>query len=147
MPLNTLWVSSLPALLLRSMALASPPHPQFVSTPWKLLVRNLILTWYCRDRVSSCNIYAVHWYCSILLDVQSDSEGNIIILLRESIGHCDKKVYMNMCLILSGHRDKAVRIYKYKSIVNVIKKEKLFTVNFVLISIYCFTDTSLTRKL
>jgi len=37
---------------------------------------------------------------------------------REVILLLGKKVNMNMCLILNGYRDRTVRIYKYKNIVN-----------------------------
>jgi len=36
MPLNTIRVYYLPALLLKTMAPASPPHPRFLCTPWKV---------------------------------------------------------------------------------------------------------------
>jgi hypothetical protein len=49
-----------------------------------------------------------------------------------SIGHCEKKIYINMCLILNDYRDRAVWINKYKIIVNG-NKEKLLTVKFILI--------------
>jgi hypothetical protein len=48
-----------------------------------------------------------------------DLGGKVYILGGDSIGHCDKKkVYMNLCLIVNCYWDKAVWIYKYKSIVN-----------------------------
>ena len=40
--------------------------------------------------------------------IQSDSGGKFNILGGNSIGHCEKKVHMNMCLILTGNRDRAV---------------------------------------
>jgi hypothetical protein len=45
-----------------------------------------------------------------------------------------KQVDMNMCLIVSGYRDRAVWIYRYKIVVNG-NKEKLVTVNFILVII------------
>jgi len=39
-------------------------------------------------------------------------------VFREVILLLEKKVNMNMCLILNGYRDRTVRIYKYKSNVN-----------------------------
>jgi hypothetical protein len=50
------------------------------------------------------------------------------ILGGGSNGHCAKKVYMNMYLILNGYRDRAVCMYKYKRIGMVIKKEKLLSI-------------------
>jgi hypothetical protein len=40
---------------------------------------------------------------------------------------------MNVHLILNGYLDRAISIYKYKSIANV-NKEKFITVNLILIS-------------
>jgi hypothetical protein len=50
--------------------------------------------------------------------IQSDPRGKINIFGGDSSGHFEKKVHINMCLILNGYRDRAVSIYKYKSIVN-----------------------------
>ena len=36
-----------------------------------------------------------------------------------------KKVHMNMCLILNGYRDTAVRTYKYTSNVNGTKETEI----------------------
>ena len=35
--------------------------------------------------------------------IQGDSGGEIHILEGDRIGHCEKKVHMNTCLILNGH--------------------------------------------
>jgi hypothetical protein len=45
-----------------------------------------------------------------------------------------EKVHINMCLILNGYEHRAERIYKYKSIVNGEKEEKLLAVNFILVA-------------
>jgi hypothetical protein len=57
--------------------------------------------------------------------IQGDSGGKVTILGGDSIGHCEKKVHMNMCLLLNGYRDRAVWIYKYKSIVNGDKEREI----------------------
>lgn len=44
-----------------------------------------------------------------------------------------KKVFMNVCLILSGYWDRAVWIFEYRSILNDNKKKELLTVNIILI--------------
>jgi len=44
--------------------------------------------------------------------------GKVSILGGESIGPCEEKVRMNMCLILNHYQDAAVWDYKQKSIVN-----------------------------
>jgi hypothetical protein len=38
---------------------------------------------------------------------QGDSGGEVNISVGDSNGHCEKKVHMNMCLILNGYRDRA----------------------------------------
>jgi hypothetical protein len=40
--------------------------------------------------------------------MQGDSGGKVNILEGNSIGHCEKKIYINMCLILNDYRDRAV---------------------------------------
>jgi hypothetical protein len=40
--------------------------------------------------------------------IQYGSGGKVTILGGDSIVNCELKVYMNMCLILSGYRDRAV---------------------------------------
>jgi hypothetical protein len=37
-----------------------------------------------------------------------------------------------MCLILKGYRDRVIRFYKYKTIMDNKKKEKLLTGNLIL---------------
>jgi hypothetical protein len=49
------------------------------------------------------------------------------------MSHYEGNVHINMCLILNGYRDRAVWIYKYKTIVNC---NKLLAVNFVLILMF-----------
>jgi hypothetical protein len=56
-------------------------------------------------------------YCCAL-DIQGDSGGKASILRGDTFGHCEKKVRIITCQILSGYRDRAVIIYKYKSVVN-----------------------------
>jgi len=53
------------------------------------------------------------------------------ILGDDSIGRCEKKFRMNMCLILNGYWDRAVGIDKYKSIVNG-NKERGIIFNFII---------------
>ena len=43
-----------------------------------------------------------------ILYIQGDSGGKISIVGGDNIGHCEKNVHMNMCLILNGYRDTAV---------------------------------------
>jgi hypothetical protein len=40
-------------------------------------------------------------------------------------GHCERKVYMNMCLIVNVYRNRAVRIYKCKVIVNANEEREI----------------------
>ena len=53
-------------------------------------------------------------------NVESDSEGKVIVSVIAR-----KNVHMNTCLILNGYRDRAVWIYKYKSIVNDNKEREI----------------------
>jgi len=49
------------------------------------------------------------WFTFSYIHIQGDSGGTVNTLEDDSIGHCQKKkVYMNMCLILNGYRDRAV---------------------------------------
>jgi hypothetical protein len=57
--------------------------------------------------------------------IQDDSGGNINNWGGDRIGHCEKKNYMNVCLILISYQDRAVSIYKYKSIVNGNKEREI----------------------
>jgi hypothetical protein len=66
--------------------------------------------------------------------IQGDSGRKVNILRDDIINHCEKKVHMNMRLILSGYRARGVRIYKCKNIVNG-NREKLLTVDFILFPI------------
>jgi hypothetical protein len=45
-----------------------------------------------------------------MYSIQSDSGGKVNILGGDNIGHCEKKVHRNMCLILTGYLDRAVTI-------------------------------------
>ena len=46
-----------------------------------------------------------------------------------------KKVHMNMCLVLTGYRNTAVRVYNAKALRMVVGKEKVLTVNCIVILI------------
>ena len=51
---------------------------------------------------------------SNFIELQGDPGGTVSMLG----GQCEINVYMNMYLILDGYRDRAVRIYKCKLIMN-----------------------------
>jgi hypothetical protein len=55
-----------------------------------------------------------------------------------------EKVNMNMCLILNGYRETAVRIYKYKSIVNDNKEKETTYRSHNLILVLCLNDKFVT---
>ena len=55
-------------------------------------------------------------------DIQGDSGRKVSILEGDSTGHCEKKVQIDMLLILNVYRETAVGIYKCKSNVNGIKE-------------------------
>ena len=55
-------------------------------------------------------------------DIQGDSGRKVSILESDSTGHCEKKVHIDMFLILNVYRETAVGIYKCKSNVNGIKE-------------------------
>jgi hypothetical protein len=57
--------------------------------------------------------------------VQGVSWGNVNVLEGHSIGHCERKVHTNICLILKGYRDRVVWAYKYKSILNGNKQRDI----------------------
>ena len=60
--------------------------------------------------------------------IQSDSGGNVSSLESDSIDHCEtESLRMNMCLLLDGYRDAAVRIRRFKSIVNSNNKKREIT--------------------
>jgi hypothetical protein len=44
----------------------------------------------------------------VLMQIQGDLGERVSILVGDSIGHCERKVHMNMCLILCSYRDRAV---------------------------------------
>jgi hypothetical protein len=46
-----------------------------------------------------------------------------------------EELYINVCVIRNGYGERTVRICKYQNIVNGSKKEKVFTVNVILILI------------
>jgi len=49
----------------------------------------------------------------------------------DNIGHCEKKAHMNTCVMLNSYRYRAVRIYKYKSLVSG-NIEREITVKYIL---------------
>ena len=49
-----------------------------------------------------------HTHTHIHIHIQGDSGGTINILGGESMGHYEKKVHMNLCLILNSYRDRTV---------------------------------------
>ena len=53
------------------------------------------------------------------LVIQGDSGGKADILEGDSIGHSEKKVYMNIYRILNSYWDRDFRIYKHENIVNL----------------------------
>ena len=50
--------------------------------------------------------------------IQGDSVGKVSILWSENIGHCEREVHMNMCLIVTGYRGGILWICRHKSIAN-----------------------------
>ena len=56
------------------------------------------------------------------------------------------KVHMNTCLIPNGYLDRAFGTYKYKNTVNGSNKEKLLTVNLILILFKYLNDNFVTPK-
>jgi hypothetical protein len=42
--------------------------------------------------------------------LQGDSGGKANILGGDSISHCEKKVHMNMCIILNGYQDSCLNL-------------------------------------
>ena len=77
----------------------------------------------------------IEWYSTWCVEkIQGDSGGKVNFGGVISVGLHEKKVCMNMCLIQNGYRDRAVWIFKYKSIMND-NKEKVLTVNCILITI------------
>ena len=44
------------------------------------------------------------------IHIQGDSKGNVSIFEGDSVSNCEKIVYVNMCLILNGCRDRYVWI-------------------------------------
>jgi hypothetical protein len=50
------------------------------------------------------------------IQIQGDSGGKLNSLLGDSIGNCEKKLNMDMCLILNGYRDIATKISRPYSV-------------------------------
>jgi hypothetical protein len=63
------------------------------------------------------------------------------ILRGDSIGHFKKKFRMNMCLLLNGYRDRALRMYKYKS---TVKGDNEREITYCLALISCLNDKFVT---
>jgi hypothetical protein len=69
-----------------------------------------------------------HLFVTPTFDViQGDSRGKFSILRGDIIGHCEKRVHMNMYLIMNGYRDRAGCLCKYKSI---LKRNYLLSIVF-----------------
>ena len=47
----------------------------------------------------------------VITDIYGDSGEKVNIFECDSIGHCDKNIRINMCLILNRYRERAVWIY------------------------------------
>ena len=48
--------------------------------------------------------------------IQGDSEREIYILEGDIMGHCEKNIRMDMCLILNGYRNRATNISRPNSV-------------------------------
>jgi hypothetical protein len=71
----------------------------------------------------------IEWYSTRFVEkILGDSGGKINFWGGNIVGLCEKKCCMNMRLIVICYWDRAVWIFKYKSIVND-NKEKVLTVN------------------
>ena len=66
--------------------------------------------------------------------IQGDSRGKDNILGGDNIGRCEKKCSSNMYLIMNDYRTRALKIYRYKSILNG-KREIEIIANCILILI------------
>ena len=64
----------------------------------------------CLLLLASLSVSAVGFvFTTEQVKIQCDSGGQVYNLGGDSVGHCErKKVYMNMCLVLNGYRDRAV---------------------------------------
>jgi hypothetical protein len=72
----------------------------------------------------------------ILLNIQGNLRGKVDIFGGDSIGHCEKKNRINMCLFVNVYRHRGVWLYRYKSNVNVSREREItYTVHFILILI------------
>jgi hypothetical protein len=54
--------------------------------------------------------------CKCISIIQDDSGEKVNILGGHSIGHCEEKLYMKMCLIISIYQDSAVGISRSNSV-------------------------------
>jgi hypothetical protein len=64
-----------------------------------------------------------------MLHIQGDLGGRVNIVGYDSIGNCEKKVYMNTCVIVNGN-----------------KERKTTAVYLILFLILCFIDRFVTQK-
>ena len=95
---------------------------------------------------SRCGLRSMRWVAnSYTALVRSVSGLTVSVLEGHSIGHCERKVHTNICLILF------TEIGLYGSTIThafwmAIKKKKLLTVNLILSLIYCLDDKFVTQK-
>jgi hypothetical protein len=75
--------------------------------------------------------------------IQGDSGGKVSILRGDCVGHCESKVYVNMCPVINDYRDRAVQNYQYKSTVNGNRVKLLTSILLYSILVYkwqvCYT--------
>jgi hypothetical protein len=72
-----------------------------------------------------CFVVWLPSYSVFYLATQGDSGEKVTIFGGGSIGHCERKIRINMCLILIGYRDIAFWIYKYENIMNGNKEREI----------------------
>ena len=76
-----------------------------VRIPQKRVAKSNILLPVDQSAISEENCYPAGIYRVI-------QEEKVNILGGNIIGHCEKNVYMSMCLILNGYRDRASHCYR-----------------------------------
>jgi hypothetical protein len=69
-------------------------------------------------------LYLLEEALSLVLHTQGDSGRKVSIFCGVVSDIAEKKVCLNMCLILIGYRDGSVRICRHKNIVNGNKERK-----------------------
>ena len=90
--------------------------------------------------VKHCGIMKVATFTYLCRFIQGDPRGKVSILGGVSIGHCEKKKFVWTCVQFWMVTEiRSVWIYKYKSIL-IGNKEKLLTVNCILVVIWCLND-------